>query len=118
MQTHDDPIELDDRVQTIRLRLEAAGVDTSTIVIEVRKSTAVLTGNIPDAGTRLAITEVLFSIPSVDHVVDSLRLGEKDVEPQIYMKQSESLARAFEELFDPSLTWEEYRAAKKRLKRI
>jgi hypothetical protein len=118
MQTHDDPIDLDDRVQTIRLRLEAAGIDTSTIVIEVRKSTVALTGKIPDADTRLAITEVLFSIPRVDHVVDSLRFGEEHVEPQIYMKQSESLERAIETLFDPSLTWEEYRAMKKRVRRI
>jgi hypothetical protein len=118
MQTHGAPMDLDDPVQTIRLRLEAAGVDTSTTVIEVRNSTVVLTGTIADADTRLSIVELLFAIPSVDNVVDSLRLGGEDVEPQIYVKQGESLEHAIEKAFDPSLTWEEYRVTKKRVRRI
>jgi hypothetical protein len=50
----------------------------------------------------------------VDRVVDLLRVGEETAAPQIYMKQGQSLARAINDLFDPNVTWDRYRAARKR----
>ena len=118
MEIRDAPTDLDDPVQTIRLRLDAAGVDTGTIVIEVRDATVFLNGTIADPDTRASIVAVLFVIPGVDKVVDSLRLGNEEGAPQIYMKRGASLERAIGKLFDPGSTWEDYRATKNRVRPI
>ncbi|MEA3177668.1 MAG: hypothetical protein QOI59_1191 [Gammaproteobacteria bacterium] len=100
--------------QAIKLQLQAAGVDTSTIAVEVRKTTAVLTGTITDAGTRRTIVEALFGLSTIDQVVDALSVGGEHASPQIYMKDGEPLTRAIRDLFDPNVSWKQYRAAKKR----
>jgi hypothetical protein len=103
-----------DLQRTFKVRLSAAGVDTSAIEVEVRNSTAVLRGTITDVSVRQAIVEVLFGLSSLEYVVDSLCVGTKGASPQVYMKRGDSLTRAMEDLLHPEVSWEQYRAAMKR----
>jgi hypothetical protein len=50
----------------------------------------------------------------VERVVDSLRVGEEGASPQVYLKKGALLVRAIDDLFDADVSWEQYRAAKKR----
>jgi hypothetical protein len=97
----------------VRFRLANAGVDTTALNIEFRGSTALLTGAVQDGEAHVSIIEALLAISAVNRVVDALRVGNVAPSPQIYMKQGAPLKSAMQELFDPNVTWEEYRAAKK-----
>jgi hypothetical protein len=49
-------------------------------------------------------------------VIDSLHVGGEMDSTQVYMKKGDQLARMLQPYFGDELTWDEYKAAKRRAK--
>jgi hypothetical protein len=102
----------------LKVRLAERGIDTGTLAIQVLGSTVTLTGTVSGGNERDTILRFLFGVATVDRVIDSLRVGSEVSSTVIYMKNGEALARTISDAFNPELTWEQYRAAKKARHRL
>ena len=91
MQTHDDPIELDDRVQTIRCQLEAAGVQDGHVAIEFVREQRIHELNREHRGRDSATDVLSFPIDEVGPSPGPRELGDVVICPPCTEDLSEAV---------------------------
>jgi osmotically-inducible protein OsmY len=90
--------------------------DTSKVAADVRGTTVALNGEVADSAARMLMLSAVLSLSAVEQVIDSLHVGGEMDSTQVYMKKGDQLARMLQTYFGDELTWDEYKAAKRRAK--
>jgi hypothetical protein len=106
-----DPITVQDAIELAIARVEA---DTSKVSADIRNSTVILNGEIADPGARDILIASVLHITAVERVIDSINVRGESNSTRVYMKKGDHLTKALNDYFGDGLTWDRYKAAKRR----
>jgi hypothetical protein len=110
-----DPVSVQDAIELAIARVEA---DTSKVSADIQDSTVILNGEIADSGSRDLLIASVLHVIAVERVIDSLHVRGESNSTQVYMKKGDHLTKTLKDYFGDELTWDQYKAAKKRAKPI